>query len=70
MVESVLGQCDLFVCYIFELAVFGKELAQQAIEVFVGAALPGGRRMRKVVALLQFRRDPLMLGKLLAIIGG
>jgi len=30
--------------------VFGKELAQQAVEVFVGAALPGSVRMRKVVA--------------------
>ena len=70
VVEAVLGQCDFFVADLFELAVFWKELAQQAIKVFVGAALPGCVRMRKVVAQLQFRRDPLMLRKLFSIVGG
>jgi len=70
VVEALLGQRDFFVCDLFEFAVFGKELAQQAIEVFVGAALPGCVRMRKVVAQFQFGRDPFMLGKLLSIVGG
>ncbi len=70
VVEPVLCQRDFFVSDLFELAVFGKELAQQPIEVFVGAALPRSVRIRKVVPQLQLRRDPFMLRKLLAIVGG
>ena len=47
VVEAVLGQGYLIVGHFFELAVLGKELAQQAVEVFVGAAFPGGVRMGK-----------------------
>ena len=42
MIEAMLGQCDLFVCDFFQLAVFGKELADESVQVFVGAAFPGG----------------------------
>jgi hypothetical protein len=70
VIEAVLSQGDFFVRHFFELAVFGKELARQAIEIFVGGALPGGVGMRKVVAQLQFSRDPFMLRKLLAFVGG
>ena len=70
VIEAVLCQCDLLVRDLFEPAMFRKELAEQAIEIFVGAALPGGIWMCKVVAQLQFCRDPLMLRKFLAIIGG
>ena len=33
---------------------FGKELAQQSVEIFIGTAFPGSVRMRKVVSQLQF----------------
>jgi hypothetical protein len=48
VVEPVLGQGYLIVGYFFELAVLGKELADKAVEVFVGAAFPGGVRMGEV----------------------
>src|ERR1035437_2402643 len=70
VVEAVLCQSYFFVGDFFELAMFGEELAQQAVEIFVGAAFPGGVRMRKVVPQLQFCRDPFMLRELLAIVGG
>lgn len=65
LVQALLCQSDFFVGDLFELAVFGKKLAQQAVEIFFGAAFPGCVRMRKVVARLQRRRDPFMLRKLL-----
>jgi len=70
VVQPVLGQCDFFVSDLFELAVFWKELAQQAVEIFVGTAFPGGVGMRKVVTQFQFHRDPFMLRKFLSIVGG
>ena len=36
-VEAVLCQGYLFVCDFFKLAVFGKELANQAIQIFVSS---------------------------------
>jgi len=44
----VLGQGYLIVGHFFQLAVLGKELADKAVEVFVGAAFPGGMRMGEV----------------------
>ena len=70
VVEEVLGQGYLIVGHFFQLAVLGKELTDQAIEVFVGAAFPGGVRMGEVEVQLERGGDPLMLGKLFAIIGG
>ena len=55
---------------LFESAVFGKELADKSVEVFVGAAFPGGMGMGEVVVQLQVCCDPLMLGELLAVVGG
>jgi hypothetical protein len=54
--QPVLSQCDFIVGDPFELAVFGKELAQQTVEIFVGAALPGGVR---VVAKVEFHAGEL-----------
>jgi hypothetical protein len=42
MAQAVLCQSDFFVGNLFEFAVFGKELAQQAVEIIVGTTLPGG----------------------------
>ena len=70
MVETVLGQGYLLVSDFFQLAVFGKELADESVQVFIGAAFPGGMGMGEVVVQLQVRCDPLMLGELLAVVGG
>jgi hypothetical protein len=42
VVETVLGQGYLLVSDFFQLAVFGEELTDQAVQVFIGAAFPGG----------------------------
>ena len=70
VVEPVLRQGYLVVRDLFESAVFGKELADKSVEVFVGAAFPGGMGMGEVVVQLQVCCDPLMLGELLAVVGG
>jgi hypothetical protein len=70
VVEAVLRQGYLIVGYFFELAVFGEELAHKAVEVFIGAAFPGGVRMGEVEVQLKRGGDPLVLGELFAIIGG
>ena len=70
VVQPVLCQSDFFVGNLFEPAMFGEELAQQTVEVFVGAAFSDCVRMHEVVAQLQFFRGSFMLGKLLAIVGG
>ena len=70
VVEAVLGQGYLLVSDFLQLAVFGEELTDQAVQVIIGAAFPGGMGMSEVVVQLQVRCDPLMLGELLAVVGG
>ena len=53
VVEAVLGQSYLIVSHFFQLAVLGEELADKAVEVFVGAAHPGGVRMGEVEVQLE-----------------
>jgi hypothetical protein len=67
VVQPVLCQSDFFIGDLFELAAFGKELAQQAVEIFAGAAFPSCVVMRKAVSPLQINPDLFMLCKLLAV---
>ena len=45
-------------------------MSQQAVCVFVGAALPGGIGMSKVELEVKGLSNKLVVGKLLAVIGG
>src|SRR5680860_398534 len=47
-VEQLLNPFDLVVTDLAEVCAFGIELADEAIGVLVGAALPGAMRMREV----------------------
>jgi hypothetical protein len=66
VVEAVLRQGYLIVGHFFQIAVLGKELADMAAEVFVGATFPCSLRMGEVVVELERGGDPLVLRELLA----
>ena len=67
--EAIVGQDDLCICDFFQLAMLGKELADQPVHVFTGAAHPAGMGMRKIAVQLQRVRDAFMLREFLAVIG-
>ena len=67
LIEPVLRQLYLVLGHVGEIAVLGKELPEETVEVLVGAALPGRVRMAEVVVEAAIRW---CMAKLLAVVGG
>ena len=59
--KTMIGDAD-------QIRAFGKELPNQAVGVFVCAALPRAVRLRKVDLQSSFLRQPLVLGELPAVV--
>jgi urease alpha subunit len=69
MVEAVHGEGDVLSGDGIETHLLGKELADHAVHVLVGATLSGGVGMGKEDIGIEFACDPFVLGELLAVVG-
>ena len=63
------GEFDVLLGDGLEGHLFGEELADEAIHILVGTALPGGVGMGEEEVGIEFLGDPLMLSELLSIVG-
>lgn len=70
VIESLHGEGDLLGLDGIEAAFLGEVLTHQAVGVLVGAALPGSVRMGEVEIGIELAGDGLVVGKLLAVVGG
>jgi hypothetical protein len=70
MVEFFHDLVNILVGYVLKTAAFGKVLPDQAIGVFVQAALPRAVRMGEVNVRSQRRLDSFVSGKLFAVVCG
>ena len=70
VVKPIHRLIDLILAHLEQVGFLGKELAQQAIVVFIEPTLPGAVRMRKVHLGLQALGDEFMLGEFFAIVKG
>jgi len=68
VIEAVRHEGDVLGGDVIEGHFLWKELADEAVHVFVGAPLPGGVGMGKVEVGPQLFGDALVLGELLAIV--
>lgn len=68
MIQSVHGKQDIFLGDGVEAHLLRKELPNQAIHVFVGAALPGRIGMGKEEVGVELLGNLFMLGELLAVV--
>jgi hypothetical protein len=69
MVEAVQGKTYVLFGDGIETHLLGEDLADEAVHVLVGTALPRGVGMGKEEAGVEFACDPLVLGKLLTVVG-
>ena len=70
VIEAVDGELDVLSSNDLEAHVLGEELADQAIHILIGAALPGRVRMGEEEVCPEARSDTLMLGEFPAVVGG
>jgi len=63
------GKFDVFCGDGFKVHLLREELADEPVHIFVGAAFPRGIGMGEEEVRVEFHRDPLVLGKLLAVVG-
>jgi hypothetical protein len=68
VIQSALNHTQLFIGHGFHAGFFGDVLTQQAIEIFVAAALPAVLRIGKESLNAQGLVDTLMVRKLLAVV--
>ncbi len=67
VIQSVFDLSQLLICDSFHAPLLWNALAQQAIEVLVGAALPVAIRIDKVSLVTKGLIDGLVIGKLLPL---
>ena len=70
MIESVFDKAQLVIGNVAQVGVFGQILADEAVDLFIEAALPGLVGLGKIDFSLQFTSDGFMSGELPAVIGG
>lgn len=61
MIEAVHGRFHVLGCDVFEAHFLGEELANEAVHVLIGTALPRGIGMSEEVLRIEARSDMLML---------
>ena len=69
VVETMHGEFNVLLGDVLEGHLLREELADEAIHILVGAALPGGIGMGEEEVSAEFLGDPLMLSELLSIVG-
>lgn len=70
VVEAVHSEGDVLGRDGVEAHLFREELADQAVHVLISPTLPGGIGMSEEEVGIEFLGDALMLGELLAVVGG
>ena len=64
VVKAMHGEFDVLLGYVLEGRFLGEELADEAIHILVGAALPRGIGVGEEEVGVEFLGDPLMLSEL------
>jgi hypothetical protein len=70
MVQPVHDELEVFFRDVPQVRTFGEILANQSVDIFVQASLPGTIRVGEINLGLEFSGDGFMVGKFSAVVGG